>query len=300
MNPWQSKRATGLAWLGPDEVAAQHAGAAPEGPHCEIDSALGEAVAPSIAEVLIRLFERYRKTLPCAKIEDLLESGAASGEEVETRVDALLADWLRRESTAFVTALAAVLAAAALAGYRAALRPWLDHFGIEGVPAPDAPEELLAWAAQRAADLLHEINEEIRRKIKRIIAEDRSADRSKEETMRRIRKTLEDSDRVVVLARDEAHRAVHRGALNLHRELAAARKEWITKRDGKVCGLCRLNEVVGPIRLSERFPSGHDHPPAHEYCRCCLWFSGVSHAGLFRFLVRLSQQDREYSSSHVR
>jgi len=293
MNTWIRKRAIALARLGPDEVAAQYDGAASEDPHCEVDPNLTEAVAPSIAEVLNRLFERYRETLPRAAIDELRESGAASEEDVERQLDTLLAGWLDRDSAAFVMALAAALAAAALAGYRAALQPWLDHFGVEGVPALDAPEEILEWAAQRAADLLHEIKEEIRGKIKRIIVEGRSAGRSKEETIRRIRKTLEDSDIAGTRARDEAHRAVHHGALNLHKALAAARKEWITRHDERVCRQCRVNEAAGPIPLSERFPTGHEYPPAHKYCRCRLWFSGVSHDGLFRFLVRLFRKARD-------
>lgn len=47
-------------------------------------------------------------------------------------------------------------------------------------------------------------------------------------------------------------------------------KFWSTVGDAKVSELCSGNEAAGWIPLDQSFPSGHDRPLGHPYCRCDL------------------------------
>jgi hypothetical protein len=47
-------------------------------------------------------------------------------------------------------------------------------------------------------------------------------------------------------------------------------KSWNTVGDDRVSDICAGNEAVGWIPLDSPFPSGHDRPLGHPYCRCNL------------------------------
>ncbi|WP_347246309.1 phage minor head protein [Thermogutta sp.] len=47
-------------------------------------------------------------------------------------------------------------------------------------------------------------------------------------------------------------------------------KIWLTVGDERVCPTCRMLMAVGPQRLTEPWPIGEQHPPAHSRCRCTL------------------------------
>jgi hypothetical protein len=49
-------------------------------------------------------------------------------------------------------------------------------------------------------------------------------------------------------------------------------KKWSAAKDGKDCLVCEANAAQGYIRLRNIFQSGHNSPPAHLKCRCCLVF----------------------------
>lgn len=47
-------------------------------------------------------------------------------------------------------------------------------------------------------------------------------------------------------------------------------KKWSIANDGKDCLICSTNAAQGYIRLRDHFQSGHNSPPAHLKCRCCV------------------------------
>jgi len=47
-------------------------------------------------------------------------------------------------------------------------------------------------------------------------------------------------------------------------------KRWIATGDERMCEVCGENADAGVIALSEEFPSGHDHTPAHPNCHCTI------------------------------
>jgi|GEM_PF-2146277 len=82
--------------------------------------------------------------------------------------------------------------------------------------------------------------------------------------------------RAARIARTELSNAYNFGQLDSMKQAAAEgwlpgvpEKSWMAGGSNP-CGICEENEGVGPIALSDAFPSGHEHPTAHPQCECAV------------------------------
>lgn len=78
-------------------------------------------------------------------------------------------------------------------------------------------------------------------------------------------------DRAERIANYETTNTFHQAALAAFKQSGrVATVSWRTMGDDRVEQVCADNEAVGPVKLGDLFPSGHDAPPAHPQCRCWL------------------------------
>ena len=78
------------------------------------------------------------------------------------------------------------------------------------------------------------------------------------------------ADRKRVIAETETRYATGE-ANRLEAESRGAKfQAWMTVGDDRVSDVCRNNEAAGWIGLKDKYPSGHQTPPAHPRCRCTI------------------------------
>lgn len=68
------------------------------------------------------------------------------------------------------------------------------------------------------------------------------------------------------IAVTEWNRAASSATMISYRAQGIERKVWFTV--GGACAICVGNAAAGEIPMADLFPSGHDAPPAHPWCRC--------------------------------
>ena len=141
-------------------------------------------------------------------------------------------------------------------------------------------ERSVSWARQHAADLAginedspYALDQTTRDMLRATIAGGIEENLSAEEIGDRIEDAYAFSEeRADLIAMTEVAAANSYGALAGYEEAEAmgitVRKSWLMLEDA--CPICQENADVGPIDLSEEFPSGDLAPPGHPNCRCVL------------------------------
>ena len=77
--------------------------------------------------------------------------------------------------------------------------------------------------------------------------------------------------RAELIGKTEVDTARSRGQLFAYNNSGVVQGlRWVTMNDNRVEPHCRENERAGIVKVGERFPSGHEYPPAHPRCRCNL------------------------------
>ena len=135
-----------------------------------------------------------------------------------------------------------------------------------------------AWAEDRAAELVSQVDETTRDAIRDAVADGLAEGLTAAEIADRIADVGEagvgafSDERAALIANTEIANANSAGALDGYR---AARdsgvdvlKEWLT--DDDPCFVCQENADAGPIALDDTFPSGDDAPSAHPRCLCAI------------------------------
>lgn len=131
--------------------------------------------------------------------------------------------------------------------------------------------QAVAYAQQRAAELVTDIEDSTRDELRGIIARGIDAGATRDDILEEIEGSrLFSEDRAALIADTEIRMANGQGRLEGYRAARDAgvklKKVWVT--DGDPCPSCQENEDAGPIDLDESFPSGDDIDPAHPNCYC--------------------------------
>jgi hypothetical protein len=287
------KRALRLALMTPGELIEEQGETASETGSPDVpDAGTVESHAQEIEDVVTGYFEAQSDTFPADLIEQLLESLPEGGsahdqqengpdeatEPLQQKIDAALADWTEREHTRFEDAFISALRAAAVAGFMTAFGTWMRRLGLNFSPSPGMLAGLHDWARRRTRRLLALIDRTTRKQVATIIAEGRRNGLSAGEIVGNVRNHLDSmaADRAERIGRVESGNAFNEGVFAANAVLGAKIKVWITCHDPRVCEVCWMNEMHGPIPAGEPFPSGHQRPWAHLFCRCRVEYFGVT------------------------
>lgn len=134
-------------------------------------------------------------------------------------------------------------------------------------------ERAVAYARDRAAELVSDIEDSTRNDLRGIIA----AGLKENIGMDAIAGRIEDAyafseERADLIAHNEIAMANSQGVLEgMHSARnagVALKKVWLP--DADACDICEENGDAGPIDLDDDFPSGDDAPTAHVNCRCTM------------------------------
>ena len=143
----------------------------------------------------------------------------------------------------------------------------LDQMGL----VKQVNNRAVAWAAERSADLVSQIEETTREKLRKILSEGLADNVGRDQIIEDMQ-PLFSEDRAKLIADTEIANANSQGSLQ---GMMAARdagvnvlKEW--DATDEPCPICEGNEAQGPIPLEEDFESGDSAPLAHPNCRCVL------------------------------
>ncbi len=136
---------------------------------------------------------------------------------------------------------------------------------FEGPPI----EQAISYAGKHCAKLVTQMDEETKTRLTQVISNAIDNKRGIDGLARDIRKEFDDMTkyRSQVIARTETCDALQQGFMDRAKDLEVTGKEWVTFDP---CEICAANEAEGVVPLDHVFSSGHDRPPAHPSCRCCL------------------------------
>lgn len=135
-----------------------------------------------------------------------------------------------------------------------------------------ANDRAAAYAQDRAAELVSDIDDSTRNMLRQKIAAGLAAGALREDII----EDIMDSDifsekRATLIADTEVAMANGQGALAGYKEAKAAgvklKKVWIVAGDD-CCDDCEENAEAGAIDVEDQFPSGDDAEIAHINCRC--------------------------------
>ncbi|NBY56870.1 MAG: hypothetical protein EBQ57_00780 [Actinobacteria bacterium] len=112
-------------------------------------------------------------------------------------------------------------------------------------------------------DMLHPLHERVRAALGRH-ANDRDAIISEIRTMFKQVRT----ETLTKVVTDVAHFAYARGVFTACD--ATTKVCWVVDADGPACADAEDNTLAGSIRHGEEFPTGQQHPLAHDGCRCLV------------------------------
>lgn len=115
---------------------------------------------------------------------------------------------------------------------------------------------------KRAKDLIAGMIGKIRDAVEKVIA-DNGDPSDAEDAVDHILGYMPDS-----VAATMIHDEVEETVYEIFAEEGIEYVEWICEPDS--CELCLGNQIVGPIKYGEMFPSEHVRPTAHYGCRCVL------------------------------
>jgi hypothetical protein len=156
--------------------------------------------------------------------------------------------------------------------------------GMYGVSFTMRDIGAIKWAAERAAQLVAEVNTatvaEIRSLVTQGVNQGWSYDRTAGAIIERFhsygveRPQLHIASRAHLIAVTENAFAFERSHLAMARMLVEAGipmvKEWGVSGDERQCSVCEGNAEQGPIPLDETFDDDSEAPPAHPACRCWM------------------------------
>lgn len=132
------------------------------------------------------------------------------------------------------------------------------------------PRELKDKAVSEAFELVRNIPDTLRDELRLLMRETMAEARTQFDFARTIRRRWREFSkyRAELIARTEWARVAGRATLELYKQQGTQAKVWYNVGDARVCEKCRENAAVGPIPITESFPSGDDTVPAHPGCRC--------------------------------
>ena len=136
-----------------------------------------------------------------------------------------------------------------------------------------------AWAEDRAAELVSQVDETTRDAIRDAVADGLAEGLTADEIADKIEGIGDaggvpafSDERAALIANTEIANANSAGALEGYKEARDSGvnvlKEWLTDEDP--CDVCQENADAGPIALDDTFPSGDDAPSAHPRCLCAI------------------------------
>lgn len=140
----------------------------------------------------------------------------------------------------------------------------IDQLGLSG-------EKAAAWAEDRAAQLVTDINETTRKRIADAV-ETAIQDQLGPQKLASMIRAIDDEFemyRAKMIASTELNFAFSTASLDLMGSDGMKYKTIILSPDAcdEICG---ENEDAGPIPMDDAFPSGDFAPPFHPNCRCAL------------------------------
>jgi len=196
------------------------------------------------------------------------------------RLDSVLTEWTELGRGVVETLVANALSKAAIRAFEATFDEWHDLLGVDLKPTQEMKARLVNWAKRRAAELVADIEEATRNQVADIITDGLEKGLSVREIMLNIRNYLGDTSRIAeraeTIARTETSEALNRSILGANTLLGATEKSWVCCNDAMVCEDCWKNQEEGRIPMKKAFLSGHHRPPAHPFCRCGLFYFGVT------------------------
>jgi len=134
--------------------------------------------------------------------------------------------------------------------------------------------EAVAWAKERAGELVADVTDTTRKAIRETIGGLLDGDISWDDARSELDDIFDDEDRVKTIAHTEAMTAANEGQKQLWDQAVDdgylngdENMVWIVTPDDKLCDICEeLEDTMVP--LGEEFPEGG--PPAHPNCRCTI------------------------------
>ncbi len=224
---------------------------------------LAEHLAPrlhSIGHTLAGVLRHGLVTVGKAEGDDKIARvlAALTPEEwraIEDVLGPVLADYAKQVATA-----AAHQAGVAVGATDAELEAMLGQANLEAV----------AWAAERAAALVKEIDESTRARLRETISSGLAEGFTNHELADAISESeLFSAERALLIARTEMANAENAATLTGWKASGVVEgKAWVP--DAEACEICLGNEADGVIGLDETFSSGDTEPTAHPNCECTL------------------------------
>jgi hypothetical protein len=134
-----------------------------------------------------------------------------------------------------------------------------------------ANDRAAAYAEQRSAEMVTQIDESTRNMLRAKIAAGLEAGAMREDIIDSIMESdIFSEKRATLIADTEVAMANGQGALAGYKEAKAAgvklKKVWVC--DSNPCDICEENQDAGEIEVESEFPSGDDAETAHPGCLC--------------------------------
>ena len=288
--------------------AARSRSGTPQQDSYETDPADAAPHVQPIASAIEEYLAAVAATFPFRRVEDLLsrltqrpttQTGRTSEddepedleEELLDELDEILEAWPENPEALASAILIAAIGAALLDGFRLAFNTWLERFRLKHELGPEIADRIRDLADAQADDLQQRIHGVIRSDIARILQAGLRQGKTIEQILAEISGCFPElRERGEEWAFTEALEALNRSALEMNTLLGAVDKEWVTRRDARVCASCLANESQGRIPIASRFATGHLHPPAHPWCRCSLRCFGVTRESISRAIARMLKE----------
>jgi DivIVA domain-containing protein len=143
------------------------------------------------------------------------------------------------------------------------------HFASQGTTsAQGGPSPDFRTSREVAETLAREIAEPLRQRLERALSQDGDGAEGDDvsEAVSAVYRQWR-SQELEPLARYHAFVAFSRGAFAAHADDAQLR--WIVE-DEAPCPDCDDNALAGAVTKGQAYPTGQQHPPAHQGCRCLL------------------------------
>lgn len=136
-------------------------------------------------------------------------------------------------------------------------------------------EKAAAYAKDNAARLVADISTTDMNRIARIVERGIKSNAVTNDIAKDILDAVNDDQftdqRSQAVAVTEVNNAMAYGAHEAYRESGATMKSWYSVEGA--CEICSENAAAGVIPILAEFPSGHDYPTAHPWCRCfCVYY----------------------------
>ncbi len=198
----------------------------------------------------------------------------ARADENEHDLGELLDAWFEEYRSELILVMTGVLVSMALRAVSKALADALARGGYSLCSAPRATNEMRTRSDERARLLASRFGDALRSDIESIVYEGIRNGHSTREIEQTVDTFLRDHGELErtarTIAEDAAFSTAADGFYEVHKSLGARTKQWHTRRDSRVCPVCRGNESAGQLPIDAVFPSGHLMTPAHYKCRCWI------------------------------